>query len=283
MYMEGVKEGLNRMLNMIHEEAEESVATAWKDLEAERDGLQDLQMKMAADLQLPQGQVASQAEMLRTAKEEVARWQEELALSGNAQQQLIEENARLASELSKARAEVESLRMEHREFCSRFIGPQGPLLQAFLYKLTRLFAFGEFVNGCGDVINSLAMTDAINLISLDHPDLEIKKSEYDYDKDVREQVDWRLAEKILKVADFPLLNSLKGADHLLSAEEILGSAVDEDLMFRELDETGIVSPLGLPMVARRELSPIRPSVVPQAPQVSEFSALQDLPNIEDVV
>lgn len=27
-----VKEGLNRMLNMIHEEAEESVATAWKDL-----------------------------------------------------------------------------------------------------------------------------------------------------------------------------------------------------------------------------------------------------------
>lgn len=160
--------------------------------------------------------------------------QEELALSGSAQHRLSEENARLASELSSAKTEVESLRVEHREFCSRAIGAQGPLLQAFLYKLTRSSAFGEFVNGCGDAINPLATTDSIDLVSLDHPDHDIKKPEYGYDKDVREQVNWRLAEKILKAADFPLLNSLKGADHLLSAEEILGSAVDEDLMFREL-------------------------------------------------
>lgn len=35
MYMHGVKEGLNRMLNMIREETEESVVVAWKDLEVE--------------------------------------------------------------------------------------------------------------------------------------------------------------------------------------------------------------------------------------------------------
>lgn len=51
-YLQGVKEGLNRMLTLIREEVEEVVVTAWKDLEAERDLLQDLHTKTAADLQL---------------------------------------------------------------------------------------------------------------------------------------------------------------------------------------------------------------------------------------
>lgn len=42
IYMHEVKEGLNRMLNMIREETEESMAAAWKRLEAERDCLHEL-------------------------------------------------------------------------------------------------------------------------------------------------------------------------------------------------------------------------------------------------
>lgn len=83
--MQGVKEGLNRMLNLIREEADEVVATAWRDLEVDRDRLQNLHTKAVTDLQLCQRQLASQSEMLKTAKEESASLQKELVLSANAQ------------------------------------------------------------------------------------------------------------------------------------------------------------------------------------------------------
>ena len=106
------------------------------------------------------------------------------------------------------------------------------------------------------MINPLATTDSIDLISLDHLDLDIKKPEYGYDRDVREQVNWRLVERILKEAEFPFLSSLKNVDHLLTPEEVLESVVDEDLMFRDLDKAGIVSPLGPSiMVPGRDSSP----------------------------
>lgn len=43
---------------------------------------------------------------------------------------------------------------------------------------------------------------------------------------------------------FPLLESLKSNDHILSAEKILKSEVDEDKIFKELDKSGFVYPLG---------------------------------------
>lgn len=82
-YMHEVKKGLNWMLNLIREEAEESVATAWKSIEAERDHLQELQTKTMVELQLCQGQMMSQTEMLKTANEETARLREELVVSGS--------------------------------------------------------------------------------------------------------------------------------------------------------------------------------------------------------
>lgn len=82
------------------------------------------------------------------------------------------------------RKELNDSRKEHQEFRSQVIKSQWPLLQAFLYKLTRSIGFGEFVNSCGEVINPLATIDSINLISLDHPEPDIRKPEYNYDRDV---------------------------------------------------------------------------------------------------
>ena len=127
------------------------------------------------------------------------------------------------------------------------IKSQGHLLQAFLYKLIGSTTFGEFINSCDEVINLLATTDAIDLISLDHPELDIKKPEYGYDSEVREKVNWRLAERLLKSPKFPLLTSLKAVEHVLSVDEVLKSKVNEDLMFRDLDNAGLVSSLGPPV------------------------------------
>lgn len=129
------------------------------------------------------------------------------------------------------------------------------------------------------MINPLVTTNSIDLIFLDHPELDIKKPEYGYDSDVRERVNWRLAKRILKSVEFPLLISLKGVDHMLTAEEVLKSETDEDFMFRDLDNAGIISPLGPPiLVPQRD-----PTPTPQAPQESEFPPLQDLPKTDNII
>lgn len=69
------------------------------------------------------------------------------------------------------------------------------------------------MNTCGGTINPLAMTEAIKLISLDYPHLDIKKLGYGYDKDVREQSGWRMAEEMLAVSGFPLLDSQGQGPH----------------------------------------------------------------------
>lgn len=83
----------------------------------------------------------------------------------------------------------------------------------------------------------------------------------------------------MKAIEFPLLNSLKDVDHLLTSEEVLESVVDEDRMFRDLVKAGIINPSG-PLILAPMRDPIPTSQVPapQAPQESEFSSLQDLPN-----
>lgn len=222
----------------------------------------------------------SQGELLKMAQEESTNWQSELAQSAEAHRQLVEENARLASELVKSKAEVESLSASHQELQAQVVKGQGALLQAFLYKLTLSSAFGEFVNECGDVINPLATTDAIELITLDHSEIDIKKPEYGYDKDIRDQVNWRLAESILKAGEFPFLTALQGVDHILSTEEVLESTMDEDPMFQELDVAGITSPLGPPI---RKVLPVQPPTSQQGLQESKFLAVQDLLNASDVL
>lgn len=98
-------------------------------------------------------------------------------------------------------------------------------------------AFGEYVNNCGDDINPLATTNAIELISLDFPDLDIKKSDYMYDATTREQSRWHLAKAMLPVPELSLLELLKSSNHILKVEKVLKSEVDEDKMFRYFDKS----------------------------------------------
>lgn len=48
----------------------------------------------------------------------------------------------------------------------------------------------------------LATIDAIDLISMDFLNLDIKKLDYGYDKDMKEQSNWHLDEEIMKAHFF---------------------------------------------------------------------------------
>lgn len=104
---------------------------------------------------------------------------------------LCNENGCLAGELSKAKEELVEVKRawksEVESLRSQSIVSQGSLLQAFLYKPMRTNAFREYMNQCGEVINPFTTTDAIELISMDHTDLEINKPDYGYDKDAKKQ------------------------------------------------------------------------------------------------
>lgn len=178
-------------------------------------------------------------------------------------------NARLASDLTRAKDKLARVTFETRrreealkvEKTSRaqVISSQGSLMQATVYKLLRTNVFGEYVNAYGSAINPLATTETIELISQDFPDMDIKKSDYRYDKAAKEQSGWHMAEAMLRVSSFPLLDSLKSNDRILSPKEILKSEVDEDSMFMDLDKIGHVYSLGPPM------SPHRPDLLVALP------------------
>lgn len=103
------------------------------------------------------------------------------------------------------------------------------------------------MNAYGNAINLMATTDAIELISLDFPKLNIRKEEYGYDLVARERLGLLLTKAMLRVLELPLLESLKASDHILTAEENLKSKVDEDKMFRDLDKSVYSCSLGPPM------------------------------------
>lgn len=84
---------------------------------------------------------------------------------------------------------------------------------------------------------------------------------------------------MLRSAEFPLHNSLKVVDHILTVDEVLKSEVDEDLVLTDLDKAGVVRYLCPPLC---RLLPERTSM-PQIPQKSEIPARKDLPNSEDIV
>lgn len=142
--------------------------------------------------------------LLKTATEEIDLARGDLSSTWEDSKVLSCENAHLAGKLSKAKEELarvvaeakkseeawkgetSSLRAKLEGLCSKVVASQGSLLQAFLYKLIRTNTFGEYLNACGGAIDPLATREAIELISLDHPSLDMKKVDYGYDKDIRE-------------------------------------------------------------------------------------------------
>lgn len=121
------------------------------------------------------------------------------------------------------------------------------MIEVNLYKFVRTQAFGEYINGCADSLNPAATTNAIELISLDYPELNIKKAMYRYDEGAREKAGWLQVEATLKVLELPFLEQLKGVDHILSVDKVLRIDVDEDRIFRQLDKARVVCPLGPPI------------------------------------
>lgn len=68
------------------------------------------------------------------------------------------------------------------------------------------------MNECDNTINPLETTEAIMLISLDFPKLNMKRADYGYDESAREQSGWSLAEAMLHMSEFSLLELLKSSD-----------------------------------------------------------------------
>lgn len=61
------------------------------------------------------------------------------------------------------------------------------------------------------------------------------------------RVSWHLAEAMMNILELRLLEALKVSDYELSADQVPCNPVDEELMFRELDETGVACVLGSPI------------------------------------
>lgn len=101
----------------------------------------------------------------------------------------------------------------------------------------------------------LATIEVIELISLDFCDLNIKRSDYRHVEEVKEQVGRLMAEAMLKVPEFPLLEFLKLSDHILSPEKIVKLEMDEDRMFRDIDKARHLCSLSPP------LSPPKPDLL----------------------
>lgn len=190
----------------------------------------------------------------RSAKEVDLRrlgWVVVLEASRKDSEVLSAENVRLASimtqtsdDLAKVKSEVEEVKAKLQSLQKLLITSQGPMIESSLYKLVRTHAFGDYISACGNVLNPAATTDAIEMISLDFPELDIQKALYGYDEEVRKWAGWLQAEAMLSLPELPLLNHLKSVDHILSADEVLSMDVKEHKMFRELDRADFVCPLG---------------------------------------
>lgn len=116
-----------------------------------------------------------------------------------------------------------------------------------LYKLLQTLAFGVYISACANAFNLVATIDAIKMISLDFLELDIRKTLYGCDEEVRKRPKWLQAEAMLSLLKLPLLNHLKSVDQILSADEVLSMDVEEGRMFRQLHRTGLVCPLGPPI------------------------------------
>lgn len=69
---------------------------------------------------------------------------------------------------------------------SHRVAEQGPLLQAFPYKILWSNTFNEYVNFCSVTMRNAARTNAVKAVFEDYLDLNIKNKKYRYFEDMRD-------------------------------------------------------------------------------------------------
>lgn len=62
------------------------------------------------------------------------------------------------------------------------------MIQTSLYKLVRTQAFGRYINAYVNLLNPVATTDAVELVSLDFSELDIRKAMYGYNEKAEVEV-----------------------------------------------------------------------------------------------
>lgn len=90
-------------------------------------------------------------------------------------------------------------------FKAQFVQLQGPGLQATLYKVIRLKAFGLYVNSYGMALTPVATIDKVELVRLDFPNLDIRNSKYGYDEVSRDKASWLLVKTMVRLPELLLL------------------------------------------------------------------------------
>lgn len=177
-----------------------------------------------------------------------ASLRKELANSWSNAEVLAMNNTRLAIEFSWMKIELKNNAKAHKSKVEALwqclIETQGPLIQASLYMIIHTQSFGRYINWCGMALTPIASTKAVELISFNYPDLNIKNANFGYDSEAKEKVGWLLAEAMMRASDLPFLEVVKLSDQPLTVEDVLKIEVDKDLMFRELDRSGHVCCLG---------------------------------------
>lgn len=87
---------------------------------------------------------------------------------------------------------------------------------------------------------STTIIDVVELILVDFSDLDVKKVDYGYDVVDRERANRDFAAAFMRTLALLFLDMIKTLDQPLFMEEVFGIRVDEDLMFRELDEAWVI-------------------------------------------
>lgn len=131
---------------------------------------------------------------------------EELKTSSKNLEALSAENARLAStlaqsskDLAKVKAKVDMVKSELEPLHTLAVSLQGPMIKASLYKLMRTQGNGNYVNSCTNALNLVAMIDTVELISVDFPELDIRKTLYGYNEEARKKFGWLQVKAMLRV------------------------------------------------------------------------------------
>lgn len=109
-----------------------------------------------------------------------------------------------------------------------------------VFKLFQTLSFGEFLIGSLESFKAGAITKTLDDVMASHPDLDLTTYE-SYDPSYITIVDDDLMKLVLNSPVFPFLDRLRSVDRLMSFEEILSSAMDEDEDYRRLNDQGFKS------------------------------------------
>lgn len=97
-----------------------------------------------------------------------------------------------------------------------------------LYKLFTSLTFGEFLNNCVKAQIEGAMTEALEMVREDYPDVNMAQAKYGYSVDTNDRADRELALAILNPPRFPVVSALINHSGLVTPRELLQSVVDAD-------------------------------------------------------